>query len=67
METQLAVEKWPGEIYSVKIGATAAEGGSRKSTVTVGGQNTLPLLFKEGRIPNPPVIAFEVWDSEARD
>ncbi len=54
METQLALEKWQGVISSVTIGA--------KKTVTIGGQASLPLLFKEGAIPNKPKVAFEVWD-----
>jgi len=62
METQLAREIWPGVISSVTIGAKKEEGGSRNNTVTIGGQESLPLLFKEGAIPNKPKIAFEVWD-----
>ena len=54
METQLALEKWPGVISTVTIG--------NKNEVKIGGQNTLPLLFKEGNIPNKPRIAFEIWD-----
>ena len=62
METQLVLEKWPGVISTVIIGAKKEEGGSRSDTVTIGGQNTLPLLFKEGALPNKPKIAFEIWD-----
>lgn len=54
METQLAIEKWPGVISTVSIGA--------KNTVQIGGQSSLPLLFQEGAIPNKPVIAFEIYD-----
>ncbi len=59
METQLALEKWPGIISTVTIGA--------KKEVKIGGQNTLPLLFKEGGTPNKPRIAFEIWDIPAQD
>lgn len=62
METQLVLEKWPGVISTVTIGARKADGGSRSNTVAIGGQNSLPLLFKEGAIPNKPKIAFEIWD-----
>ncbi|MGD9202189.1 MAG: acetyl-CoA decarbonylase/synthase complex subunit delta, partial [Chitinispirillia bacterium] len=47
----------------VTIGATSEEGGTRTSTVTVGGQTTLPFLTFEGDIPNRPVIAGYVSDT----
>ncbi|GAG09788.1 unnamed protein product, partial [marine sediment metagenome] len=46
----------------VTIGATSEEGGTRRSTVTVGGETTLPLLTFEGEIPNRPVIAGTIAD-----
>jgi len=67
METQLALEKWPGVISTVIIGAKKESGGSRGNTVEIGGQNSLPLLFKEGVIPNKPKIAFELWDIAPQD
>ncbi len=67
METQLVLEKWPGIISTVIIGAKKEEGGSRINTVKIGGQNTLPLMFKEGSIPNKPAIAFEIWDIPPQD
>ena len=62
METQLVLEKWPGAISTVSIGATKAEGGTRSNVVKIGGQTAMPLLFREGAIPNKPKIAFEIWD-----
>ena len=62
METQLALEKWTGVISALTIGAKKEDGGSRGNTVRIGGQNSLPLLFKEGNIPNRPASAFEIWD-----
>ncbi|MCX5694474.1 MAG: acetyl-CoA decarbonylase/synthase complex subunit delta [Candidatus Omnitrophica bacterium] len=62
METQLVLEKWPGVISAVSIGALKDEGGSRSSVVKIGGQTTMPLLFKDGNIPHKPKIAFEIWD-----
>lgn len=67
MGTQLVLEKWPGVISTVIIGAAKDEGGSRGNTVKIGGQNSLPLLFKEGAIPNKPKIAFEIWDIPPQD
>lgn len=62
MAGELVVEKWPGVVSTVTIGATKAEGGTRTSCVKVGGQKTLPFLFPEGELPHQPVIAFEVCD-----
>ncbi len=67
MGTQLVLEKWPGTISTVIIGATKDEGGSLGNTVKIGGQNSLPLLFKEGAIPHKPKIAFEIWDIAPQD
>lgn len=57
-----ALEKWSGSVAEISIGATKDEGGTRASSIKLGGQKTLSLLFKEGAIPNKPVIAYEVWD-----
>lgn len=59
---ELALEKWPGTVAEVTIGATKEQGGTRAMPIKLGGHKTLPLLFNEGAIPNKPVIAFEVWD-----
>jgi acetyl-CoA decarbonylase/synthase complex subunit delta len=53
-------EKWTGKVREVTLGATAAEGGTRAKTVTVGGETTLPFLHFEGAIPHPPKIALEI-------
>jgi len=67
METPLVLEKWPGIISTVTIGAKKEEGGTCLNPVKIGGQNTLPLLFKEGNTPNKPVVALEVWDIPPQD
>ena len=60
-------EKWSGKVREVTLGATAANGGTRSRTVTVGGETTLPFLTFEGTIPHPPAIAVEVRDSQPTD
>jgi acetyl-CoA decarbonylase/synthase, CODH/ACS complex subunit delta len=55
-------EKWSNRINTVTIGATSEQGGTRGSTVTVGGETTLPGLTFEGEIPNRPVVAGLVCD-----
>ncbi|MBU1692771.1 MAG: acetyl-CoA decarbonylase/synthase complex subunit delta [Verrucomicrobia bacterium] len=50
-------------VRTVKIGATAAEGGTRTSTVTIGGATAMPFHSFEGRMPHRPVVAMEVFDA----
>jgi len=56
-------EKWSNKINTLQIGATPEQGGTRASTVTIGGAETLPFLSFEGSCGNRPAIAVEVWDS----
>jgi acetyl-CoA decarbonylase/synthase complex subunit delta len=60
-------EKWSGKVREITLGATAADGGTRTKTVTVGGETTLPFLHFEGEIPHAPVIAVEVQDRRPSD
>jgi len=62
MEVVDVKERWTNQISTLTIGATAAEGGTRGKTVTVGGETTLPFLTDEGAIPNRPVVAGTVVD-----
>ncbi len=55
-------ERWTSKINEVTIGATAEQGGTRGSTVTVGGATTLPALSFEGDIPNKCAVAGFVSD-----
>jgi acetyl-CoA decarbonylase/synthase complex subunit delta len=64
---EIPKERWTGAIRTVTLGATAAEGGTRTRTVTVGGQTTLPFLHFEGDTPNPPVIGVEIHDGYPAD
>jgi len=62
MPLEMPVEKWAAAVNTVTIGATAAEGGTRKTTMTIGGDASLPFLHFEGKMPNRPAIAMEVLD-----
>ncbi len=64
---ELALEKWQQAVSVINIGATKAEGGTRTHVVKIGGENTLPFLFREGDVPHKPVVAFEVWDTPPDD
>jgi acetyl-CoA decarbonylase/synthase complex subunit delta len=46
------------------LGATSAEGGSRATTVTVGGATGIPFLSFDGEMPHLPVVAMDVLDKE---
>ena len=64
---QIPKEKWTGKVREVTLGATSEHGGTRKRTVTVGGESTLPFLAFEGEIPHPPVVALEIQDQYPDD
>ena len=67
MPIEIPKDKWPGSIKAITIGATAAEGGTRTRTVTVGGQTTMPYLQYEAPTPNKPVIAIEIKSRKPED
>lgn len=60
-------KRWSHRINAVTIGAGREAGGTRTSTVTVGGETTLPFYRFEGEMPHPPVVAMEVWDIPPAD
>lgn len=62
MTVELVRESWPGRIFSVTVGATAADGGTRSRVVTVGGHAALPFLPTDAPSPHPPAIAMLVAD-----
>lgn len=64
MTIELAQEKYSGSVGVLSLGATPAEGGTRSSVVKVGGETAYPFLFREGAMPNRPVVALEILDCE---
>ncbi len=67
MPIELVKDSWPGGVRTVTIGATEAEGGTRTSTVTVGGEKALPFMHFEVEMPNRPVVAIELRDRRPED
>jgi acetyl-CoA decarbonylase/synthase complex subunit delta len=57
--TTLAFE-FPKQPYSGKIGTTTI--GTGKGALTLGGEESYPFYAFEGKMPNPPKIAMEIWD-----
>ncbi|MBU2541357.1 MAG: acetyl-CoA decarbonylase/synthase complex subunit delta [Candidatus Omnitrophica bacterium] len=64
MALELIKETWSSSINTVTIGATKQEGGSRGSTITVGGETGLSFLHQETKMPHQPQLVFEIWDIE---
>ena len=54
-------EEWKTPIQEVVLGATSSDGGSRKSTVTLGGENALPYYF-DSPMPHRNHITMDVFD-----
>jgi acetyl-CoA decarbonylase/synthase complex subunit delta len=67
MTVEIPKEKWTGSVREVTLGATAEDGGSRKQTLTVGGETTLPFLHHEGVTPHKPALALEIRDLKPDD
>lgn len=62
MPVEIPKDKWPGSVREVIIGATAAEGGTRTSVITVGGEKSMPFMHFESEMPHSPIIALEIKD-----
>lgn len=62
MPVEIPKDTWAGSVQTITIGATEADGGTRSSVVTVGGQTSLPFMHFEAEVPNRPVIAMEIRD-----
>ena len=67
MPVEIPKDAWPGAVRQVTLGATAAEGGTRTRTITVGGQKSMPYLSFENPMPHPPVVAAEIKDLRPED
>lgn len=61
MAAELVKERYSNAINVVEIGRPGA------GSVKVGGETTLPFLFKEGDMPNAPITALEILDCEPSD
>src|SRR5512137_397610 len=66
MTVETPVEKWSGAVREITLGSSYG-GGTRTSTVTVGGETALPFLSFEGTMPHRPAIAVEVTDVRPDD
>jgi len=62
MSVALVKERYSSKVGEVVLGATSEQGGTRTSSITVGGDNGMPFLQFENEITNRAVIAMEVTD-----
>ncbi len=62
-EYEPVIKEMDNQIQEVKIGATSSEGGTRKETVTLGGEKYLPF-YPDGDNPHNPVVTFDTFDRE---
>ena len=67
MPIEIPIDKWPGSVRTVTIGATKAEGGTRERKVVVGGEKAMPYMHFENEMPHPPIIGMEIRDRRPDD
>jgi len=56
-------EKCQAPVWTVKLGATREQGGTRGRTYAIGGETSMPFHLWEGEMPNRPLLAMEVFDA----
>lgn len=59
---KLPKDKCDVPIWTVTLGATKEQGGTRGKTYTIGGETCMPFHLWEGQMPNRPLVAMEVFD-----
>lgn len=62
MSFEIPKESNPGKVMEVTLGATSQQSGTRSHALTIGGGESLPYHFFEGKHPHRPVIAMGVFD-----
>jgi acetyl-CoA decarbonylase/synthase complex subunit delta len=67
MPIEIPKDKWPGSIKTATLGATAAEGGTRARSITLGGQTSMPFMHFEAPTPNAPALAIEIKSCKPQD
>ena len=67
MPLELPLEKYPGAIRTLTLGATPTDGGTRAHTLTIGGEKSLPFMHFEAPTPHTPIVAIEIRDRKPDD
>lgn len=63
MAFDLPKERFAGRIREVVIGASKEQGGTRRSSIVVGGSEGLAQHRFESKVPHPPVVVMDVVDT----
>jgi acetyl-CoA decarbonylase/synthase, CODH/ACS complex subunit delta len=58
------VQKYPGQIAEVTLGATKSQGGTRGKSITIGGEKSPAFYTFENPTINSPIISLDVFDSK---
>ncbi len=66
-QVEIPKDSWSGSVTTVTLGATAADGGTRSHTITVGGHKALPFMHFEQKMAHRPLIALEIKDHRPDD
>jgi len=61
-EFRIPKGNYPGHIIEVKLGATKGEGGSRGTSIVLGGEKAPAYYLFDSQVIHAPVIAFDVFD-----
>jgi len=64
LKTEFAppIRQYSGGVCEVRLGAKKAEGGSRGTSLVIGGEKAPPLHRFEGTMPHEPLVALDVFD-----
>ncbi|MBN1677460.1 MAG: acetyl-CoA decarbonylase/synthase complex subunit delta [Candidatus Thermoplasmatota archaeon] len=63
MDFDVPKERFAGKIREVVIGATKEKGGTRGSSIVVGGSDGFPFHRFESQMPHMPVVVMDVVDT----
>ena len=63
MAFEVPIEKFPGRIREVSLGATREQGGTRSVRLVLGGSTGLPFHRYESEMPHKPLVAMDVVDT----
>jgi acetyl-CoA decarbonylase/synthase complex subunit delta len=55
-------QEWSGYVEEVQLGATPKEGGTRKYTIKLGGEKSLPFYLFDAEQPHLPSVSVDVFD-----
>jgi acetyl-CoA decarbonylase/synthase complex subunit delta len=58
------VQKYPGQIAEVTLGATKSQGGTRGKSITIGGEKSPAFYSFENLTINSPIVSLDVFDSK---